>query len=43
MFAWRCYLQLLQMILYLFTDVNLTFIANENYCQSHMKNTKLYS
>ena len=30
-------------ILYSFTDVNLTFIANGNYCQSHIKNTKLYT
>ena len=29
------------MILYSFTDVNLTFIANGNYCESHIKNTKL--
>ena len=45
-FTWRkCrrYLQLLQMILYSFTDVNLTFIANGNYCESHIKNTKLYT
>ena len=31
------------MILYSFTDVNLTFIANGNYCESHIKNTKLYT
>ena len=29
------------MILYSFTDVNLTFIANGNYCQSHIKNANL--
>ena len=37
------YLQLLQIILYSFTDVNLTFIANGNYCESHIKNTKLFT